>query len=224
MLDLIILDRVNKLQDQESYKHLRLNAEVPLTIKTTDAYDRPMTIRGRADWALGWSTENSDIDALLLAVEAKSSLHASSTGLAQMTIYLAAVHAAKEAAKINRTVFGMVSDAGSYWFACLDDSKNLSISEPMVWNYHKDKILAYLDAILQKAIESSPRPIPSRHQNATTTLYNHSDYLRSSWQFEGEEEAEAEEETWDDFGDEPVFSLTWSHLAVSGLVHRSEPL
>ena len=210
MLDLIILDRLNKLQDSESYKHLRLNAEVSLTLKTTDAYDQPMMIRGRADWALGWSDDKSDIDSLLLAIEAKSRLHAS-TGLAQMTVYLAAVHAAREE-KINRTVFGMVSDAGSYWFACLDNFKNLSVSRPMAWNYDKNEILTYLDTILRNAIESSPHTTPSKHRNAT--LYNYSKDLRSSWQY-------GDEEALDDSEDEPY--LVDVKPSGRSLVHRSEP-
>lgn len=51
---LVILDRLNKLQDMESFKKLRLNAEVPLTVNVTDDHGQPLIISGRADWALSW--------------------------------------------------------------------------------------------------------------------------------------------------------------------------
>lgn len=172
-----------------------MNAEVPLVVNTTDNRGQPLTIRGRADWALGWGRNKSETDSLLLVLEAKSS-EEGSTGMAQLIVYLAAVHAARKD-KINRTVFGMLSDSWEFKFACLDNQKNLSVTKPLVWSDDKDMILAYLDTILLDTIESSPHTTPTKRQNAN--LYNYPKYLRSSWRFPEEEEEASEEE----FEDEP---------------------
>ncbi len=108
-----------------------------------------------------------------------------SIGMPQLIVYLAAVWEAREN-KNNRTVFGILSNADGYWFACFDNSKNLSISKQLVWRDDKKEILAHLDTILRDFIESFSHTTSSRHRNAA--LHNYSPYLLRSWQF-GEEEA-----------------------------------
>ena len=193
ILNLIILDRLNKLEDRESFKQLRLNAEVPLTVNGTDNRGQPLTIRGRADWALGWGRTKPETESLLFVLEAKCEAEAP-MGMAQLIVYLAAIHAARKD-KTNRTVFGMLSDARTFEFACLDNEKNLTTTKTLTWRDEKHVILSYLDTILLDAIESSPHTTPTRRQN--TNLYNYTNYLRNSWRF-GEEEEEEEE----DFEDE----------------------
>lgn len=191
---------------------LRLNAEVPLIVHATDNRGQPLIIRGRADGALGWGRNKSETDSLLLVLEARSV--EGSIGMAQLIVYLAAVHAARED-KTNRTVFGMLSDSYGFWFACLDNQKNLTVTKFLLWRDDKDMILAYLDTILLDAIESSPHTTPTRRQNAN--LYNYPKYLRSSWRFAEEEEEASEEE----FEDEPylVDVLQLSNGLVLRRVH-----
>lgn len=175
---------------------MRLNAEVSMAVKHTDEDGQSLIIRGQADWALGWGKTKTETDSLLVVVEAKS-LQQGSIGMAQMVVYLAAVHAAREK-KTNRTVFGMVSDANAYWFARLDDSKTLAISLPMIWSRQQNEILTYLDTILRNAIESSPHTTPSRRQNAV--LHSYPSYLRRSW---NSHEEKKEGEASGDLDDEP---------------------
>lgn len=129
MLDLLMLDRLNKLEDKGAIKKLRLKAEVPLTINNTDDNGQNLIVPGQADWALGWDLDISEILPMLLVVEAKV-IQRRSIGMPQLIIYMAAVQEARQD-KTNRTVFGMLSDSELYYFACLDKSKKLSISEPM---------------------------------------------------------------------------------------------
>lgn len=146
--------------------------------------------------------------------------------MAQLIVYLAAVHAAREKNKTHRTIFGILTDADGYWFACLDDSKNLSISELLVWRDHKDKILVYLDTILRNVIESSSHTTPSRHQNANANavLHNYSGYLRNSWQFGEEEDDDDDDEdkegASDDFEEDEPY-LVDVMQSSSGLILRS---
>lgn len=190
MLDLVILDRLNKLNDEGSHENLRLIAEVPLAVHFQDFRGQHIIVRGRADRALGYGAEKPDTDCVLLVVEAKSRDNAS-TGMAQLLVYMAAAHQAREDKK-NRTVFGMLSDAKQYSFARLDNDKNLSISRVFVWHHEQDQILRYLDIVLRNAIESSSHTTPLKIRNPV--LYQYPRYLCESWESGHGEEGNMSEE------------------------------
>jgi hypothetical protein len=59
-----------------------------------DQFGDPELIRGRADWVLGYGRTKANTGSILMIVEAKA--HGSAfIGLAQMMVYMAAVHEAR---------------------------------------------------------------------------------------------------------------------------------
>ena len=49
-IDLVLLDRLGKLEDHDAYHRLRLSAEVTITAKTEDVDGNRELIKGRAHW------------------------------------------------------------------------------------------------------------------------------------------------------------------------------
>lgn len=71
ILDLILVDRLNRLEDKDAYHRLLLCGEVSLSIKTVDEFGSQVVVRGRADWALGYGNSKTHTGSLLIVVEAK---------------------------------------------------------------------------------------------------------------------------------------------------------
>lgn len=201
IIDLIILDRLKNLKDHSAAHRLQVSAEVPISIRTKDVYGDDELIRGRADWALGYGATKNDTGAILLMVEAKPN-ESASIGMPQLLVYMAAVQDARHD-RINRSVFGMLTDSDEFRFAFLDDTRKLFVSKPLMWALEQDLIIAYIDTILLDAIESSPHTTPQKQQNRK--IYNYRKALGRKWTFgdaadttESEDESEGEEEgSWD---------------------------
>ena len=197
-LDLILIDRLQHLQDEDAHDQLCLSAEVTITVKTQDFDGNSELIRGRADWALGYGRDKTETGSILIVVEAKP-VGEASTGLPQLMIYMAGVFESRRT-RSNNTVFGMVSDGAIFWFAFLDHNKKFYVSSPYKWATNQPTILAYIDTILLDAIHSSPHTTPTKFHN--TSLLNCPRYLKGQWKFgEGSEDGVEEQSDPDDFVD-----------------------
>ena len=209
VLDLIIMDRLRQLEDRDVHYRLQVSAEVPVAIRVKDIYGNDQMVKGRADWALGYGADRSETGAILLVVEAKP-YESAPIGMPQLLVYMAAVHKAREN-RVNKSVFGMVSDSKEFRFAFLDEKKKLFTTPPFTWIIEQSTIIAYIDMILTNAIESSPHTTPQKTNNRT--IYNYPEFLGRQWKFgyesdnggvEEEEEEDEEEEEEDDDDDDMV--------------------
>jgi hypothetical protein len=175
LLDIILLDRLESLQDQYGYYLLQLDPEVNISVTTDNTKE---IIQGRMDWALNYDAKKSG--SILVGLTA--------SGLPQLLVCMAGVLQSRRD-RINQTVWGMLSDSGTFQFAFLDDKKKFYTSDPYRWVTYQSTILAYIDAILFDAIQSSPHTTPTKTEN--TTLRNYQRYLKTRWRFGGELEDEA---------------------------------
>ncbi len=185
MLDIILLDRLESLQDQDGHYLLQLNPEVNIFVTIDGANNTKEIIQGRMDWALNY--EATKPGSILVVWEAKR-VGQATAGLPQLLIYMAGVLELRRD-RLNQTVFGMLSDSGTFQFAFLDDKKKFYTSSIYTWAGDQSTILAYIDAILFDAIQSSPHTTPTKTANAT--IRNYQRYLKGRWEFGGEPEDKA---------------------------------
>ncbi|MCJ1377783.1 hypothetical protein MMC17_000879 [Xylographa soralifera] len=158
VLDLIIIDRLNHLADRDAYNRLRVSAEVPVSIRIQNIYGNDEVMKGRADWALSYGVSKNETGSILLVVEAKPYDFAP-IEMPQLLVYMAAVYE-EQRDRVNRSVFGMVSDSKEFRFSFLIEKKKLFVSKPFVWLHDQPTIISYIDMMLISAIESSPHTAP----------------------------------------------------------------
>jgi len=175
MLDLIFLDRLKKLQDQDAPFRLQLSPEISIS---ANALRSGRKIAGRVDWALNYDTPNNR-GSILIVIEAKR-ISSTSIGLPQLVVYMVGVLESRHD-RLNQSVFGMLSDSGTFQFAFLDQNRKLYLTETFDWCYRQSEILAYIDTILLDAIESSPHTTPTKLGNRS--LNNYRQYLEERWVF-----------------------------------------
>jgi hypothetical protein len=200
VLDLILIDRLQHLEDKDAFHQLILSAEVPISVNTEDQFGNPELIKGRADWVLGYGKTKANTGSILIIVKAKA-YGSASIGLAQMLVYIAAVHEARRE-YTNNSVFGMLSDSEEFRFAFLDSNKKFYVSLPLFWIHHQKEIISHIDAMLLDAIQSSPHTTLTKIQNKALKRYPQ--YLKVRWAFSdnAEDEVETEEEIYEhDFVD-----------------------
>ena len=185
ILDIILLDRLESLQDQYGHYLLQLDPGVNISVTTDGADNNKEIIQGRMDWALNYDAKKSG--SILIVWEAKR-LGLAASGLPQLLVYMTGVLQSRRD-RINQTVWGMLSDSGTFQFAFLDDKKKFYTSHLYRWATYQSTILAYIDVILFDAIQSSPHTIPTKTGNAT--LRNYQRYLKTRWRFGEEPEDEA---------------------------------
>ena len=190
ILDLILVDRLNNLQDKDAYHKLLLSAEVSVSVKVDDEFGERTIVKGRADWALGYGSSKSHTGSLLIIVEAKH-IDNVSIGMPQMLVYMTAIHEARRD-RNNKTVWGLLSDGSTFHFACLNDDRKLLTSRPLIWRDDKSVILRHIDTILIDAIQSSPHTTPIKVKNPNIRAYRR--YLSGSWKFGEESEDEGDEQ------------------------------
>jgi hypothetical protein len=143
-------------------------------------------VQGRVDWALNHNMTKPG--SILIVMEVKK-LGGSLTGLPQLLVYMAAVLKYRSD-RVNQSVFGMLSDSGTFQFAFLDETRKFYTSATFRWALQKSEILSYVDAILLDAIHSSPATTPMRTRNAT--IRNYQRYLKGRWNFGGQLDAVAD--------------------------------
>jgi hypothetical protein len=129
MLDIILLDRLESLQDPDGHYHLQFNPEVNISVTIDGANNTKEIIQGRMDWALNY--EAAKPGSILVVWEAKR-IGQATAGLPQLLIYMAGVLESRRD-RLNQTVFGMLSDSGTFQFAFLDDNKKFYISRLYRW-------------------------------------------------------------------------------------------
>ena len=202
VLDLIIMDRLRQLEDRDAHHRLQVSAEVPVAIRVKDIYGNDEMIKGRADWALGYGANKTDTGAILLIVEAKP-YESAAIGMPQLLVYMAAVHEARQN-RVNKSVFGMVSDSKEFRFAFLDENKKFFTTESFTWAIRQSTIIAYIDMMLINAIESSPHTTPQKTNNRT--IYRYREHLGREWKFgdESDDAGAGEEDEEDDDDDDMV--------------------
>lgn len=188
VLDLVIIDRLRHLEDKDSHRRLQVSAAVRVSIQVKDIYGDTELVKGRADWALGYGTEKSDTGSILLVLEAKPYEQAP-VGMPQLLVYMAAVHEARKD-RVNRSVFGMVSDSKECRFCFLNEQKKFFVTRPFIWAIERSTIIAYIDTMLQNAIESSPHTKPHKKNNRSMLKYT--DFSEREWKFREEANDESD--------------------------------
>ncbi|KAL1862214.1 hypothetical protein Plec18167_000999 [Paecilomyces lecythidis] len=183
VIDIVFCDRLNHLDDQDADRHLNWFPEMPISVESASL---GKTIHGKVDWCLSHGNNKSELDTTLIVLEAKK-LGTAPTGLPQLIIYLAAVQdSRKQAVKPNYSVFGILSDSVTFYFAHLDSQRNLFVTKSYDWLYEKSTIVQWIDRILRDAIHASPHTTPVR--TGTTSLMAYNNFLNHSYRFglEGE--------------------------------------
>jgi hypothetical protein len=204
IIDVLLCGRLEKLADYGANNQLAVAAEVDMHIKVRnpDAVEhsgiRSAAIRGRADWVLGHTSFKKNLDGMLIVLEAKRE-GSSPKAIPQLMCYLVGIQDARITAnKQNHHVFGVMTDSDEFRFAVLNEHRQMFISDPLLWRSSAPKIVAFLDHILQKAIESSPHTTPVKSGNRQLLNYPH--HLRGTFAF-GATQDPPEMETSDDSAD-----------------------
>lgn len=164
MFDILLCDRLELLDDAASGKRLRIVPEASMDFSnTSDSMKK--TISGRADWALGYMDDKDKLHEMLVVLKAKTHGNIGAT-LPQLLAYLACVQDVRSTAnKTNKVVFGLATDFIQFQFAVLRQNRKVFLSRYLDWYEEKDIVVAFLDHILQDAIESSPHTTPTRFGN-----------------------------------------------------------
>jgi hypothetical protein len=116
MLDIILLDCLESLQDQDGHYLLHLNPEVSISVAIDGANNTKEIVQGRMDWALNYEAE---MPGSIPAVWEAKQVGQATAGLPQLLIYMAGVLESRRD-RLNQTVFGMLSNSGTFQF---DDKK-----------------------------------------------------------------------------------------------------
>ena len=160
IIDLMLVDRLRHLQDQFSVRKLVVTPEATLTARAEAEDGTTLCIKGRSDWTIGYGSDPSEMsDTILIAVEAKGS-GSGYIGMPQLIIYMTAAHQARSK-KENKTVYGVLSDGVSWWFAILTNEGKLYTTFRSFWvRTEENLVVNYLDQILLHAIHSSAHTSP----------------------------------------------------------------
>jgi len=221
VLDLIIMDRLRHLEDRDAHHRLQVSAEVPVSIRIKDIYGNNEILKGRADWALGYGTEKNDTGAILLVLEAKP-YESAAVGMPQLLVYMAAVHEARARQdRVNKSVFGMVSDSKEFRFSFLNEEKKFFTTEPFTWVTKQSTIIAYIDMMLINAIESSPHTTPQKKNNRT--IHKYPEFLERQWRFGAEsDDGRTEEEEEEDYDMVDVLNIG-GRVVMRTSMHHGRP-
>ena len=176
IIDLLLCDRLLALDDRYADKILQVATEVDIRSELVDigmkvGYHAGY-VAGRADYVLSYGRLKSDLENVLVVIEAKK-VGLCSTAIAQTLCYLGGIqNARKRAGKINIEVFGIMADTDEFRFALLDDQRTAYLSKPLSWKTKSGRIVAFLDCILCSAIESSPHTTPVKINNKQIKQYS----------------------------------------------------
>lgn len=187
VIDVLLCGRLEHLDDVGANKHLHVAAEVDIQVKARDpkavdpSVNTKVIIKGCADWMIEYALSKKSLSSKLIIIEAKRD-GGSSGGVAQLICYLAGVQEARvEDDKTNQQVFGILTDSSEFRFAFLNESRQMFLSDPLLWRSNAPHIVTYIDHILRKAIESSPHTTPLKDKNRQ--LLNYTRHLRSSFEY-----------------------------------------
>ena len=119
-------------------------------------------VSGRADWAMGYSSETED-GALLVAVEAKQRSEFS-TGESQLITCLAILREnRRKAGKANIITQGFYSDGTRFAFVCIKDDG--TIVQSPIWDTRfaggLGMVFSFIVAMLETALKSTPTATPT---------------------------------------------------------------
>ena len=217
-----MIDRLRHLEDRDAYHRLQVSAGVPVSIRIKDVYGNNEIVKGRADWALGYGTDQNDTGAILLIVEAKP-YESAVIGMPQLLVYMAGVYEARARQnRVNESVFGMVSDSKEFRFAFLNEKKRLFTTEPYTWITKQSTIIAYIDMMLMNAIESSPHTTTRKGNNYT--IHKYPEFLERQWRFGTGSDGGAEDEDKDETETEDEDYEMVDVLNISGRVVMRTPM
>lgn len=74
-------------------------------------------------------------------------------------------------AKINRTVFGVLTDSETYLFVLLDSNRKAFVSLHLYSATGFNSVVSFLDRILRDAIDLSPHTTPTKRRNTVMKYY-----------------------------------------------------
>ena len=160
VIELHSLDRLHQLSDEESLEYLQLHPEVDINLIHNRNY-----ITGRADWLLCHDNPQTNLDSVLLAIEARrdSTLDCADR---QIATYLAAIQDSRSKhSKLHAIAFGITTDSARYQFWFLDSERQLVSSRAFNWRCEKARVIKFIDQILADAIEASPLTTPVLQRN-----------------------------------------------------------
>ena len=188
LLNTLLVNRLKHLAAEEAIMKLSLETEVVIDVmaKKKREPDSRLLIRGKADWVLGHGESKTTTEPILVVVQAKI-FHQQPTGLAQLLLYMCGIRDSRKS-KVNKGVFGVLSDSATYSFAYLSPKNKFYLSPPLEWDLHCGEIIFYLDNILRDAIQLSPATTPTRHHNNIVCQYDR--YMEERWQFGAGEQAD----------------------------------
>lgn len=136
---------------------------VSVEVKNPALADGKFLVSGRADWALGYSTEG-DEGALLVAVEAKQRTEIGS-GEPQLLAYLAILREnRRKAGKTNAITQGFYTDGTRFAFMCLKDDGEIVQSDIYaIGSAHGLKMIySFIVNMLDTAMKSTPTATPTK--------------------------------------------------------------
>lgn len=203
VLDLVILDRLPHLGDKDPFERLQVSSHVPVSIRIRDTYGNAELVKGHVDWAIGYGVHKSRTGAILVILEAKH--ESPSVRLPQLLACMTPVHQARKLGT-DGGVFGMLSDGNMFTFAWLNETKKFFGSRQYRWVWDRPKIIAYIDLMLIKAIESSPHSLPQRYNSRALTI--RSGVGRNEWHFADEPEFEEAEDENEQYGKADTSSIS----------------
>jgi hypothetical protein len=216
MFDLLLLDRLDQLEDSDVNNKLCVAYEVPMSVMVKKEHGGGK-ISGRADWSLGNMSNINNLEQMLVVIEAKLSMD-EDNNIAQLLAYMYAVQDARvKSKKASTAVFGILTSFGMFRFYVLRETRKAMQSAPLSWAMCKNQVTAFFDYILLDAIKSSPHTTPQK--TANSTIKNFDKHLQVTHNFVGEE---------GDTGDIEE-SDVWDVAEVDGVsvliphAHRSDP-
>lgn len=156
--------RLKTLQSTYFPRTLHVFPERELQITVPDEHANPVTVTGRADWALGYRTRTEALDGtVLVAIEAKRRGQFSAAE-AQLLTYLAILRQLRiNAGKQNCIVQGCFTDGERYVFMCIDNEGLVAMSNVYDIRGHEQRkvVFNYIVAMLETAVRTGPTTNPA---------------------------------------------------------------
>ena len=151
ILEVLLCDRLNRLDDQNTHKRLQLSTKIPISVRIKDPHGNPETVEGKADWAFGYWRGKHDIRPILLVILEAKTDGETIVDMPQLLVCIAAAHRAHRF-RNKRGVFGVLSDSKRFTFAVVYGRKFFT-SRCFDWFTEEAIILKYIDTMLRSVVK-----------------------------------------------------------------------
>lgn len=136
------------------YAEMALKHSVPNKIP-------PLTLGGRADYAISYTSFEPTPESVLIVAEAKGLSKADEGAFWQLVTYMATVRASRLAVqRQHATITGFVTDGHSFIFAKLNKSGLLTKSRKLEWHMEDNDIFSFIVSTFRLAILQTPTTSP----------------------------------------------------------------